>query len=785
MRSIEEIAAEEEGRIQELWKARFKAFSGAAGLGFGLWGWVLFQQGQMDKGAVAVVGSLVLFGAAWDSFEVFRQDLVSNLIGVLSALGPFFLYFYSCCPSFYWGKDPSFWLAVHGGAVVEPFWSPLAYLLGQAACFLFPQRQSWILPELSGAVMAGGFYLAALDFWGQLKSRNLLNAFLVPLVCWILALSQPFWNIATLGSGLVSGLGFLLFILQRRLLDREEKPWKTLFLLVGLLWSVHPLWGIIGLWNQMGSLDPDALKKGNLLPLALGFTPYLWIPLRAGRFFPSWGGSHPFVEVLRKWQSLWQAHLQGDWSLGAAVLSAGSLAAALSLLVLVLWSVHFFKWRMGNKKVLPTVDFWTWLAAGAGAVLFYSQTSGTLGPTAPWFTAGLGLFSLRFLERGMEKRQPEFFSGPNLGWTVAAFLAGALGLGLYLNETFFRSRTDFPEQHALNLLKGLGEKSVLVCEDPFEASACLQTRLFEPIALQAPILEKRFLVQRWYVAQCIDRYPQLLFSSADGQADKALKSFVENNRDEWQIQWALSAVPRGWEGPKCFSTVLTEVFEGKAASPLEMGDFQYRYDLSSLLSADRSPRRGPSKPYFERYISGFEQLGKDLMEGGRYLDSIRAFERALLLDPSAGMAKKYLAQMYAQRNILEAARLDFEKTVRETPPQVEQLMDEMGAADKNKDESRVAALLDRIVHLNTQLAEAQYQLSKIYDQEGRSQEAKALLEASVQSNPRQLEAQLKLGHLMDRLGNRIRAEEAYRAVLTIDPQNKEAQVEIWKLLNQK
>jgi tetratricopeptide (TPR) repeat protein len=171
------------------------------------------------------------------------------------------------------------------------------------------------------------------------------------------------------------------------------------------------------------------------------------------------------------------------------------------------------------------------------------------------------------------------------------------------------------------------------------------------------------------------------------------------------------------------------------------------------------------------------------MNRGRYTDSIHAFERALKLDPTYVEPRNYLAQMYSQKNILEAARLEFEKIVKTHPQRITELLKEIDQAQNQKNEAETATLLDTMIRLNAQLADTQYQLSKIYDRQGRTQEAKDLLEASVQSNPRQLEAQMKLGHLMAHLGNRIMAEEAYRAVLTIDPQNKEAQVEIWKLLN--
>ena len=127
--------------------------------------------------------------------------------------------------------------------------------------------------------------------------------------------------------------------------------------------------------------------------------------------------------------------------------------------------------------------------------------------------------------------------------------------------------------------------------------------------------------------------------------------------------------------------------------------------------------------------------------------------------------------------------MEFEKTIRDHPGKINALLIAIGMAQKDKDDARSVQLLDQIIRLNAELADAQYQLSKIYDKQGFFREAKAMLEASVSSNPQRIESQLRLGRLMARMGNRLRAEEAFRAVLSIDPVNKEAQIELWKLLN--
>src|SRR5207245_1014519 len=57
--------------------------------------------------------------------HAFRFSFSTWLLGLLAGAGAFTLYDLTKCPSFYWGKDPSFWLSVDGGAMVDPGWSPL------------------------------------------------------------------------------------------------------------------------------------------------------------------------------------------------------------------------------------------------------------------------------------------------------------------------------------------------------------------------------------------------------------------------------------------------------------------------------------------------------------------------------------------------------------------------------------------------------------------------------------------------------------------------------------
>ena len=226
MANIEQLAAEEEAifnmRRRE-WTRRFFIF-----FGFGAFfaGWGLFAAGRQGPGALVILLSFLVFGGLLGLFGLWGKTNAYTLLAALSAgSAAFLLYHFSHCPSFFWGADPNFWLSVHAGAVTDPPWTPLATLLGQAACYLFPRYRFSLLPELSSIMMALAVMMTLLQLFQQLRNQNLLNGLVVFLLTLVLAVSKPWWDAATLGSGLIVSLGLSLAILQRGLLRMEEKPW--------------------------------------------------------------------------------------------------------------------------------------------------------------------------------------------------------------------------------------------------------------------------------------------------------------------------------------------------------------------------------------------------------------------------------------------------------------------------------------------------------------------------------------------------------------------------------
>ncbi len=784
MPNIEQLAAEAEalsGMRQREYARHFFVFLGLAAF-FG--GWVDFVFGNQGLGAAGILFSFLIMAGLNGVFQLWEKtNLLSLFAGLLTGGMAFALYHSSHCPSFYWGADPSFWLSVHAGAVTQPPWTPLATLLGQAACFFFPRHQFSILPELSSLLMSASVVMALLQMFQNLRNKNLLNGFVIFLVCLVMTVSRPWWDAATRGSGLVVSLGLFLAISQRALLRLEDKPWGALHLILGLLFSTHPLWGFLGLFNHLTHLETANPRfKSLVIPFTAGFSPYLWIALRAGKYFPSWGGGDPFGQSFKDWRKIWEDHFFTDWDLSFAFYGLGWTVGVLFLVLIFLWILQFIAWSSGKRHSTSPAEVWSLVLASGLGLFFFSLSGNQTACVAAWVPFSLGSLILNYAEKGLERPSSNFFSGGFLAvlLTVLFGLAGMVAFSQ--GQSCWRQKEDFPLQHAFNLLRSLDRRTVLFLEDPFEAAACREALLIEPLQTQAVLLDTKYLSQRWYAAQCFQKVPELLWTDFASSPGNVMESLVTTNRDDWNLQWALSQAPASWTGPKVDPTVLTLLFEGKGAKGMKAEETQYRLDLSSVpQGAAVDPQE---KPYLERYALGFEALGRYLLSQSRFSLAIKSLERSENLDPSRNEPRALLSQIYSQDNVLEAARLEMEKTVKEHPSRIKILMSMVEESQKEGNESKTVALLDEMIRLNAELSDAEYQLSLIYDKLGYPEKAKALLEASVELNPQKVDAQLRYGKWMAKLGNRLNAEEAFRSVLAVDPVNKEAQVELWKLLNQ-
>lgn len=783
MRSIEDLASEENARLWEERGQNFKSLLWLSGIALGPLGWFLFTKDQMGQGSVFVLGSFLLLLLAGGLLRNARFSAPAFVI----ALGIFLfgdtVFYFSRVPTFFWGKDPSFWIAVQEGMVVEPFWSPLSYLVGQAGVFI-GHGDMGLLPLLSAFFLALGLGLWAYEAFLRFPNQTFRIWSLTLLSGMVLAVTLPFWHLGTLASGLPATLGFFVFGLLSCLTQRDERPWFSILLLWGLLFSVHPLWGALGtitLWTQREVSRVPIWKRA--FCALIGFSPYLWLVFRADKVYPSWGGHSPFSTALLQWKSLWENHWTQDGpSMNFLVARMGWIAAGI-LFVSVFCLLGFGLFVKGDRRSLTSgIGFWAWIFSGLGGIFFASNSTETLGPTFLWFLAEGSFFFILGVDKvlGSLTRHSNRSVESVLGAVV--LFSGIFVGAFWEGQGNWRKDFYFPSQHAENLLRVMGTRSLLICRDPFQYWACLASQGSLGLVPHSLVLKEDYLGQKWFAVETMEKEPEVLFSQGRGGREGILASFIKDNQAQWEVLLD-QPFPLGTAGGlKSYSMGLARLFVRDSPNDRKPEDTQARFDLIGLPSVDEA--KDPFMlHYLEAYVEGFNQMGLGYMEQGRYSQAIHSFDRALKLDPGFKAAQDHLAWLYSQKNMLEAAQLDFEATLKTHPAQIADLMEQLESSKSLGHEAETVELLDRIIQLNAELANSQYQLSRIYDKEGRPADARVLLEASVALNPKQIESQLSLGRLMRKMGDELRAREAFHEALVLDPLNKEAQLEYWKSLN--
>jgi tetratricopeptide (TPR) repeat protein len=575
-------------------------------------------------------------------------------------------------------------------------------------------------------------------------------------------------------------LGLTLFIWQRGLVKKETGAWSASCLISGLLFCVHPYWGLMGAVQLLPIVKKDwSHWPKNAAAFVFGLSPYLWIWFRADKFFPSWGGVHPFSELFRQTRGFLTGHFTGDWSFWGGFYSLGWIFWCL---VFLTWGFSTLRGQAASRSGGVQKE-WSWIGmALLGAGVFYSRSTQLLGPTAVFLPLGLVGIYCASLGREIPKKGSADFPGTSGRFLLAGLLTACLGFMFLPGQSCWRGQTVLPQRHALNLIQTFGGKSVLVCEDPFEADACLEMLFLEPSLKEAVILEKRFLNQRWYLEQAIRNEPGLFFSGSEGDPGALLKQLILENKGLWEVHWAVSRLPFDWKGPPASALILTQRFAAPSLNSFSPESVQYRFDLSPLLEADREGDPQTLKT-IRRYSLGLNEMGNQMLRSKNYAAAIRVFERASKLDPSYSDPRDALDRIYSQHNILGAARLSFESAIKTLPARIQGLNADLERLRKGGNPSEIVRVVDEMIRANTELSDAQYQLGLLYEKEGRLRDSKSLLESSKKLNPKRVESQMALARLIERMGNRLKAEEAYRSVLMMEPENKEAQKELWRLLN--
>jgi len=300
------------------------------------------------------------------------------------------------------------------------------------------------------------------------------------------------------------------------------------------------------------------------------------------------------------------------------------------------------------------------------------------------------------------------------------------------------------------------------------------------------VLDLTELDQRWYLEDLIRFEPEILLSVGEGGKALLFSDLVRLNLDRWTILWGVPHWPAEWEGNekrlgfRPLSRVLT-VRLADPAAPVPLDDPSARYDLDEILLEARAGS-GPAQRALDQYAEGLYAWGVGQTRAGRYPPAVRAFERSLDLHPDLEGSRVALDRLYTEKDMLEAAKLQFEKTAKTLPARL-QTLDQALASPKTPLSKR-PDLLEEKGRLSTDLADALQHLGVIYDKQGRYDDSRKALEGAMKWKPDEVRSRLELARLFLKVGNKAGAEAAFKAVLQADQENKEAQAELWKLLNQ-
>lgn len=771
-KSIVALAAEQEAQDQLARKASWKR--GLASFFFVVQalGWWWFHCGKTSQGSSLVLLGLVgwLFaGGLGAAFKTQTASWVAAL-AVGGATGVFFAGFRAL--TFQWGGDVSFYRAVLENHIPNAFPSPLAYLTAQS--FLPVLKGVWPdLPILS--VMAFGSAMGLLALFLLESSRKSVETKLFALgVVAAVAASLPVALFSSRAVGLIPGLGLILGLLLLRLRDVRKHPNNAAYLLAGLMASLNPLWGLLGLLLLFK--DPaDALKRfpeGAWAYMA-GCTPYLWVYLNAGKTLGSWGGDHHWAALLGLVREGWAfPNHVGPSAMAVPEILGWSLMAFGVTLSLIGWKTS----GIGGRLLQA-------LGAGAGAYLFASKTGGLPGSTAAWLPILVASWWASLY------REVKSVGGYGSGFqrlVAWSSIAAAIALAFLPAERSARWLSAAPQRHAENLqacVRNDREPVLLLSEDLFEVDAVslLQERGGRADGLV--VVAAPYLDDRWYLSELIRLRPGILIATASGTRESLFNDLVRRNIGRWDVEWSVSEMPPvpglapERSGFKAVPRVLTHRFVGMQDKTLG-DDPTSRCDLADLME-ETHRKGGPARIALSRYAVGLQSWAVAQTRAGLYPTALRGFERALSIDPTYEAPQQALERLYNEKAMVDAARLQFEQTARVLPGRLQSLDRTLA---QTAPDSRTSLLAQK-AQMTEELVDALHHLGVIYDHLGRYDDSQKVLEEVLRYRPSRSETQLALAQLFLKVGNRVQAQAAFKAVLQADPENKVAQAELWKLIN--
>lgn len=771
--SIEDLAAEQEALDRMSRKAarrRVLAFLGAV---FQVVGWWFIHQGQSSQGAAAVLCGLAAWLVAAGILDTLQGGFWAWAAGGTVGAASVYAYAFFRAPGFQWGADPAFYRAVLENHLPGPFPSPLSYLTAQAFLPLLGKGGP-DLPLLSAVTY--GIAMGYLAFSLMAASRREVFARLFALLAALAAAATlPAAWFSARAMGLTAALGVLMGLALVQLQEVRERPGRCAFLLAGLMFGLHPLWGLLGL-VLLFRHPLDTLRRipDGSLPFLAGCTPYLWVVFHAGSTLGSWGGEHPFRTLLHGWRDLllerWMGVSAGWpspewWGASLLALTAGLLLAG--------WKNE----GLGGRLLQA-------LLAGSGAYLLAAPPCGLPGTLAAWLPV-LAVLWWSTLYR-------EARAGSGFGEKFPRFLAfasvlAALALSALPAERLARYTTQAPQRHVENILAGLGSGAqpvILLDPDPCERDALALVARSMTQRRDLVVIDPSALDDRWYLAELIRLHPEVLLSGASGSKDSLFVDLVLRNLEGWDVEWAVPEAPSlpgladGSCGFRNVPRVLTQRMVPSNAFYVPADDPSAAYDLGEIME-ESAKKGGAATTVLGRYAVGLQAWAVAQSRAGRYPEALRGFERSSALDPGYEAPKQALERLYGEKAMVEAARLQFERTAKTIPPRLQAL--DVSLAKARPDEKPL--LLAQKARATEELVDALRHLSTIYQRAGRGEDSRKALEASLKYQPSKAETQLALARMYLGAGDRNRAETAFRAVLEADPQNKEAQAELWKLLN--
>jgi tetratricopeptide (TPR) repeat protein len=746
----------------------------------GLWilGWIEFRFYNFYLGSALIVFAFVFFivGIFFKKNQIHMDNLS---FAFFFMIGSFLFFSYTKAPVFLWGKDPSIWIAIQNGEVISPLWSPLTYLVGDAILFLSGKHSTLALTLLSPILASLCIGMLSYDLFKK-KSKNILEYSFVAILIGLMGISKIFWEHATILSGSVELLGFLLFLIQKKVLSLSEENEPFSIALIGFLFSVNWIWGCLGIIQHIFTSNRKAhVSFKNIFSFLWGCSGYLWIFFRAEKVFPSWGGEHPFSKFIlysfKNFQNL-------------KIVFGKSLLIAPGVIWLIIFGtllVISFKFRLMSKKdrIFLWVSFLGLMISAGTQIKSVDSVFFVL------YSVGMTVLG-QMLDFSLNFKKKIYF--------LLSFEVVVGGLIFFIPyQTCFQQNMYFPMEYALNLKGPRDQNDILIVNKAFTQNSLFELKRLRLVSKCPMILIRKYLSHRWYLKQVIVKYPSILFSKTSSDTWHVLENIILDNINQHSIFITRSNPDskfKHWLNINKLVLVPHLLVNQISYSSQNYGLKHFRFNsiksVSSLLrqfafgnNVEWSSKNSFNK-CIEKYVAGLYQMGIYFYSLKAYSKSIVDFEYALSLNPKFYPAKHYLNLMYSKYKIIVAAKLKYEKTLTKDPLILSKLQTQEKEAQSAKNIFKVIGILKKIISVNAQLSEVQSALSKIYMLEGKKMLARHLSHLSRKMNSERIHLQVELGNIYKKFGNKIQAEKIYRSILVEDPVDKKIQKKLWQLVNQ-